>query len=52
MDVLYNVRHAKYRHLTPAMAVEIAINGFSLVVSPLAAWVLWRHRENLQPGNG
>jgi hypothetical protein len=47
MDVLYNVRHAKYRQVTPAMAVEIAINAYSLVVSPLAAWTLWRQRDKL-----
>jgi hypothetical protein len=51
MDVLHNVRHAKYRHVTPAMAVEIAINAYSLVVSPLAAWTLWRQRDKLQFGN-
>jgi hypothetical protein len=49
MDAFYNVRHAKYRHLTPAMAVEIAINAYSLVVSPLAAWTLWRQRDKLHP---
>jgi hypothetical protein len=33
------------------MAGEIAINAYSLV-SPLAAWSLWRRRDKLQLGNG
>lgn len=52
MDVLYNVRHGKYRHVTPAMAAEIAINAYSLVISPLAAWTLWRQRDKLRPDDG
>jgi hypothetical protein len=41
MDVLYNLRHGKYRRLTGAMAVEVAINAYSLGLGPLSAWRLW-----------
>jgi hypothetical protein len=47
MDLLYNLRHGKYRELTGPMAVESAINAYSLVLSPLAAWALWRRRDEL-----
>jgi hypothetical protein len=50
MDVLYNVRHGKYRRLDGAMAVEIAINAYSLVVSPVAASTLWSQRDALARG--
>jgi hypothetical protein len=47
MDLLYNLRHGKYRHLSAAMAVEIAINAYSLGLSPAAAYMLWRQRDKL-----
>jgi hypothetical protein len=50
MDVLYNARHGKYRQLSGAMAVEIAINAYSLVVSPVAASTLWSQRDALARG--
>jgi hypothetical protein len=50
MDVLYNVRHRKYRRLDGAMAVEIAINAYALVVSPIAARTLWSQRDELARG--
>jgi hypothetical protein len=49
MDVFYNLRHGKYRDLRGAMAVEVAINAYSLALSPLAARRLWRERDKLAP---
>jgi quinol monooxygenase YgiN len=43
------VRHDKYRVLNGAMAAEIAINAYSLIISPLAAWTLW---ETTAPADG
>jgi hypothetical protein len=45
LDVLYNLRHGKYRDLDAAMGVETAINAVSLGLGGFTAWALWRLRD-------
>lgn len=49
LDVLYNLRHGKYRDLDAAMGVEAAINATSLGLGAFTAWALWRWRGELPP---
>jgi len=44
LDVLYNLRHGKYRNLDGAMGAETAINAASLSLGAFSAWALWRWR--------
>ena len=48
MDVLFNLEHGKYAAMTPAMAVETAINVGCLVFGPLTMVRLWRARHRLR----
>jgi hypothetical protein len=47
MDILYNLEHGKYRHMTPEMAWETLMNLFCLVFGPLTMFRLWRARKRL-----
>ena len=47
LDVLYNLRHGKYRDLDAAMGAEVAINATSLGLGAFTAWALWRLRGEL-----
>jgi hypothetical protein len=47
LDVLYNLRHGKYRDLDAAMGAEVAINAASLGLGAFTAWALWRWRGEL-----
>jgi hypothetical protein len=49
LDVLYNLRHGKYRDFDAAMGVEAAINATSLGLGAFTAWALWRWRGELPP---
>jgi hypothetical protein len=48
MDVLYNVRHGKYRHPGGAMGVEVVINATTLGLGAFTARELWARRASLR----
>ena len=47
LDVLYNLRHGKYRDLDAAMGAEAVINATSLGLGAFTAWALLRWRGEL-----
>jgi hypothetical protein len=52
LDVLYNLRHGKYRNPGGAMGAEVVINATSLGLGAFSAWALWRSRGELLPAGG
>jgi hypothetical protein len=51
LDVLYNLRHGKYRDLDGAMGAEAVINATSLGLGAFSAWALWRWHDEFLPLN-
>ncbi len=45
MDTLYNLENGKYASIDAAMAVEVAINLFSLGFGPFIISYVWRNRR-------
>jgi len=52
LDVLFNLQHGKYADMTPAMAVETAINAYCLSFGPYTILRLWRARHRFEAGFG
>jgi hypothetical protein len=48
MDILYNLQHGKYRKMSGEMAVETAINLFSVVFGPVTMARMWRARQRFE----
>lgn len=47
MDVLYDLEHSVYARPSGAMAVEMVINVFCLIVGPFLMVYFWRQRDHL-----
>ncbi len=52
LDVLFDVERGLYARGSGAMAVEVVINAWCLVVGPLVMRWTWRHRRTLDPVAG
>ena len=52
LDVLFDLEQGLYARRSGAMAVEVVINVFCLLLGPFVMRWFWRHRRRLDPPAG